>query len=140
MLQFFRRFSMLFRDKNRRKNSFKHTLNISSKNDQILVHFGTILGQKGIKKGDKIEACCPKGSLEAPGDVPGTLFGASRGLPGEPGGSPGSLLGVSWGLKSCSGQLLEALKRHFQGVGGVSGTPSRFFTLFSRAIGIYMRI
>ena len=46
----------------------------------FFVDFGTPNRQKGTKKSDFFEACCPKGCPEASGDVSGTNFDT----PGRP--------------------------------------------------------
>ena len=81
-----------------------------SKNSSFFVVLETLNRQKGTKKGDFFEACCPKGCPEASGDASGTNFDAPGRSFGDPrkafwdsqatlwdhSGRLGRLFGPSW--------------------------------------------
>ena len=88
------------------------------------------MGQKGTKKGAFFETCCPEGSLEGPGDAPGTIFE----VPGAPWRCLGGVPGASWGSAgdylAVLGKPLGALRRHFEGAGIFLALPKGFSMIF----------
>ena len=92
------------------KTRIEKSLEKSSIFRSFLVVFGTPNRQKGTKKGDFFEACCPKGCPEASGDASGTNLDAPGRSFGDPrkafwdsqatlwdhSGRLGRLFGPSW--------------------------------------------